>query len=556
MATWWVRPDTSHSATRDGTSYATAWGGWSAIVWGGAGVVGGDTLMVCGTHTLSANAAVGAHGGSSEATRCVIRGDYGADPGIVTSATSGGFYLNNGSRQYTDIVGLTLIGNGGRSLNIGNGAHYTRILSCSITGDGSAQVVGLPVANGNSLTDLVIEDCDFYGSCGSQGVISQFVTAAGATVNLTRAAIRGNRFNGVSSPRSIIHLRADTGAAAYTRTDLVIESNFFDGCAGIPIEVNSAFNVYGLNTGIKVRHNVMRNCAFAFGSTLLGGNVVRGFAPSTTPGFGRNEIAYNILREVYGQYGGFNLFFGEYWVHHNDMDGIYTETIDGNGVLLDHGNQRAVVERNTFKRARGKSGVNNSGCAVMVLDSTDCNVRFNVSDECAVGVYIGAESHPDTGDTPNQSVEVDNNTLLQCQVYGFRLQSDAADDNPARNNVVTGPGAAVSSGVTWTGESNNRFYGMAAAIGHTLHASSSTADPKINANGVPLQCSTILTQGSDLGYIEDIQGIKGRAFIGAYTRKRIGPIGNFAQARLEIIRQQQLELLKKQLEEDSDDLDT
>ena len=228
MATWYVRPDTSHSATRNGTSYDTAWGGWSEIVWGGAGVVGGDTLMVCGAHTLAANASVGAHGGSSEATRCVIDGSYPDDPGAITSTPAGGYYLNNGSRQYTDIVGLTLIGDGGRSLNIGNGAHYTRVLRCAITGDGSAQVVGLPVANGNSLTDLLIEDCDFYGSCGAQGFISQFVTAAGASVSLTRATIKGNRFHQCQSPRSIIHLRSDTGVTAYTRADLSIDGNVFD----------------------------------------------------------------------------------------------------------------------------------------------------------------------------------------------------------------------------------------------------------------------------------------------------------------------------------------
>jgi len=34
MATWYVRPNTSHSGSRNGTSYATAWGGWTEIVWG------------------------------------------------------------------------------------------------------------------------------------------------------------------------------------------------------------------------------------------------------------------------------------------------------------------------------------------------------------------------------------------------------------------------------------------------------------------------------------------------------------------------------------------
>lgn len=520
-STWWMRPDTSHSAVRDGTSYATAWGGWSEIVWGGAGVVGGDTLMVCGAHVLSANAAVGAHGGSSEATRCVIDGSYPDDPGTITSTPAGGYYLNNGSRQYTDIVGLTLIGDGGRSLNIGNGAHYTRVLRCAITGDGSAQVVALPVANGNSLTDLVINDCDFYGSCGAQGFISQFVTAAGASVSLTRATIKGNRFHQCQSPRSIIHLRSDTGVTAHTRTDLVIDENVFEGCAGILIEVNSPLNTYGLNTGIKVRRNVERNCGYAVGSALLGGNVIRGFAPSTTPGFGPNDISYNEIRDLRGQYGGFNLFFGEYRVHRNLMDGIYTDTIDGNGVLLDHGNQRCVVTRNLFLRIYGKSGVSNSGCAVMVLDSTDCVVEANHGRDVAVGVYIGAQAHADTGGSPNQSLQAVCNTFSGCAVAGVRLQADAATDNVVESNLFTGPGAAVSSGVTWTGESNNRFYGMAAASGHTLHASSSTDDPLVNAAGVPLPGSPLLTLRTDNVWRRDIRGILSRRHVGAYGAGRL-----------------------------------
>jgi hypothetical protein len=518
MGTWYVRPDTSHAGTRDGTSYATAWGGWTEIVWGGAGVVGGDTLKVCGTHTLSANAAIGAHGGNSGATRCVIDGSFDPDPGTITSTPSGGYYLNNGSRQYTDIIGMALIGNGGRALNIGNGAHYTRVIRCSITGDGSTQVVALPVANGNTLTDLVIDGCDFYGECGSQGFISQFVTAASATVTLTRATITGNRFHQCESPRSIIHLRSDTGVTARTIADLVIEHNVFEGCAGIPIEVNSAFNTYGLNTGLKIRHNIERNCGFAVGSSLLGGNVVRGFAPSTTPGFGRNEIAHNILRDVYGQYGGFNLFFGEYWVHHNEMDGIYTETIDGNGVLLDHGNQRTIVEANKFRNIPGKTGATNSGCAAMVLDSTDCVVEANYGHDVAVGIYIGAQSHNDTGGSPNQSLHAVRNTFSGCTVAGVRLQADAATDNIVEANLFTGPGAAVSSGVTWTGESNNRFYDMAAASGHTLHGSSSTDDPLVNAAGVPLAGSPLLTDGADLGYRRDIRGFQSKNHIGAYGK--------------------------------------
>src|SRR5688500_10002169 len=98
MATWYVRPDTSHSATRDGTSFATAWGGWSSIIWGGAGITAGDTLYVCGTHSAGAILGVGAHGATSS-SRVTIRGDYAGDPGSIIF-TTGNFYLNV-NRSYT-----------------------------------------------------------------------------------------------------------------------------------------------------------------------------------------------------------------------------------------------------------------------------------------------------------------------------------------------------------------------------------------------------------------------------------------------------------------------
>lgn len=47
-----------------------------------------------------------------------------------------------------------------------------------------------------------------------------------------------------------------------------------------------------------------------------------------------------------------------------------------------------------------------------------------------------------------------------------------------------------------------------------------------------------------------------RPAIGAYEIPKGGGVGNFVQARLALLREQQLELLRKQLEEDSEDLDS
>jgi hypothetical protein len=523
MATWYVRPDTSHSATRNGTSYETAWGGPGEVVWGGSGVVGGDTLLICGRIVLTSNWAVGAHGGNSEATRCVLRGDYAADPGTVTSSPGGGFYLNNGARQYTDIVALTLIGDGGRALNVGNGAHYTRVLGCDLTGHSSGPTLGLPVANGNALTDLVVEGNTFRGQCSAAGCVGQFVVAAGASVTLTRPTIRGNRFLGFSSPRSIIHLRANATGITQTITDLRIEDNEFVDCLGIPIEVNSQTQAYGTHTGLKILRNKLRNCRLAPGSDILGGNVIRGFAPSTTLGFGRNEIAYNDIDGLTGQYGGFNLFFSTLHVHHNRMRDLSTLTIDGNGILLDHGNDGCVIEHNIFEAVQINPGVNNSGAGVMVLDSINCKVRHNLFRECSQGVYIGSQAHPDTGNVPFQSVEVTNNTIVGSDVRAFWASAGAGTDTAVtRNNVAVRCAQSVQSNVAWTTESNNVFFECGAPVGHTFGAGTTTdVDPQITPSGRPLPGSPALTGGADLGYVRDLEGRQSRRHIGAFGAARL-----------------------------------
>lgn len=48
-AAWHVREDTTHSGTRNGTSYANAWGGWSEINW--ASISPDDTIYIEGAHS-------------------------------------------------------------------------------------------------------------------------------------------------------------------------------------------------------------------------------------------------------------------------------------------------------------------------------------------------------------------------------------------------------------------------------------------------------------------------------------------------------------------------
>lgn len=70
---WWVRPTTAHSGTRDGTSYANAWGTFAEIVW--ASITAGHRLRVCGQFD-DQELVVGSSGVDIEL-------DYAPDPGII-----------------------------------------------------------------------------------------------------------------------------------------------------------------------------------------------------------------------------------------------------------------------------------------------------------------------------------------------------------------------------------------------------------------------------------------------------------------------------------------
>src|SRR5688500_17271540 len=90
MADWFVRPNTSHSGTRNGTSYANAWGGWSEVQWGVGKVTTGDTLYICGAHAYAAVIEPGAAG-------VTIRGDYVTEAGSITFTGANYFNLNKSS---------------------------------------------------------------------------------------------------------------------------------------------------------------------------------------------------------------------------------------------------------------------------------------------------------------------------------------------------------------------------------------------------------------------------------------------------------------------------
>lgn len=496
MATWYVRPDTSHSGTRNGTSYATAWGGWSAITWGVGGVVGGDTLYVCGPHSYSAVITVGAHTGSSEATRCTIRGDYAADPGSITFGSASNYYLEN-SRNWTTIKELEITAGVSNCLFISGGTdcvysdnrlYSTSSIPLSLWGSGSHSRV--------TITRNLFSGASAVAGTGA--TISWFVTTTSILKTLTDIEISDNTFDSCSAGRSVIHIRTeDDTDIGSVMTGMVVSGNEFSDCKGVLIEVVHGHNSPSIGGTLTVMDNTARDCLESSVSAGMGGFM-------SLKGFSDAEVYNNRAYGVQGAAGFCNTFYGYFNVHDNYAENITTTTIDGNGLLFDHGASGRAWS-NEFHRMYGKVGTFNSGVGLMVLDSTNVTCTGNIVDGCKWGVHLGAAGG-------GQSCVLANNTITGC-TDGAVYASATADlaNCVVKNNVFVGDGYSVYdlTATAWSAEDYNCFYGFASgASNHTLGANSITSNPLLDDSYRLQAGSPCLNAGTYISGARDFAGRK------------------------------------------------
>lgn len=486
MTTWYVRPDTSHSGTRNGQSYDTAWGGWSAITWGGAGVVAGDTLYVCGAHSITSAIAIGNHG-ATVSNRVTISGGYELDPGSITASADGGVFLQV-NRDYTTLTDLTITANTSFALYFFAAAPLAgvTIQKCAFHGGTGAPIINLSAANLQAWSDITIDDCDFIGGSGGTlgAAINWVVAKFGTPVStLSRITIKNNRFTDCYADRAVVELRLEDECHADSKmADIVITDNTFRDCPTLALEIYGP-SVYGINTGIRVTGNKFYDMTANSLPFNIGGAIgIGGFAPSLTSGFGSNVIARNEGYRLQGPTGLINLFYGTYRIFDNYGEDIVATQGDGNGILFDHGCDNCVAYGNKFRRLTGNSILEFTGVGIMVLDATNITVYGNIVDGCKIGVYLGNKAAA-------QSSNIYNNTFKDCWYAGYYALSTAdMAANLIRNNIFTGQASVPSvliKGGTMTGESGNCYHGFTNPVGHTLHASDITADPELDSNYRP-----------------------------------------------------------------------
>lgn len=179
-----------------------------------------------------------------------------------------------------------------------------------------------------------------------------------------------------------IRLWFKRGAKSAYAKEILIEGNILrnNGADGIVVIHQGVDdnNKDGAILDLAIRDNTI-----SYGA---GGIAVRGAEPKD-----RTEILVsgNRMSNLSGVTGGVNLFWSKgVIVKNNIIRDLDTPRVDGNGILIDHGNRGVVVKGNIIRRSRG-NGIVNSGVGIMVLDNEDIVLEDNVIEDCNVGMYFG-----------------------------------------------------------------------------------------------------------------------------------------------------------------------
>lgn len=458
MADWYVRPDTSHSGTRNGQSYATAWGGWSEISW--ASMAQTDTLIVCGAHSYAATITING-GGVDANNRRTIRGDHQDDPATVSLTAPGA--LVNVNQNNIRILNLA-VNAIDSALYLGAGRANVTVEQCALVSSGEAKhAIQLAPGNGLSLTNIQILGSTILAT--GNGV--NWAPGSAISTSIETLVLADNN---ISAGLSAIHLfNGSSGTVGISGLD--IDSNV------IRAETMCGLRLYlgqdaSLGSALNITNNDIRYCG-AGGNGAAGGIVAVGFTDV--------RITGNNCSENFGVYGGMNpQFCKNLTVEDNICNNNFSNDIDGNGILIDNGCENVVVTRNECAgndRSTDRADNVFGGAGIMVLSANGVRVYGNHGSGNRVGFHIGFWGAP-------QNVTIHNNTFTECRVAGLDSGGTNGDATAItlKNNILTGGATADyaidNSDTNQMQADYNCLYGFSSGNrGQTAGANDISADP-------------------------------------------------------------------------------
>jgi hypothetical protein len=491
MATWYVRPDSTHSNVRNGSSYATAWGGWGEIVWGASGVNAGDTLYVCSAHTYTAQTTIGAHGATSDANRTTIRGDYASDPGSITF--TGAAWIDS-VRNYTSLVNLRIIGTttAGYNCIYQSAAAGFVVNGCTFSGADN----GITLASNVAFTSCSILNSTFSGH--SNAGVNQSISAA--SINSSGIVCTGNVIHDTGFYGIQLSI-ATAGWDSSRLTNYTVSNNTVYNTPGASIYLRSCKNdtttvVNLYSSGLVISGNTVYNCGTVAGASGKHGGLL-------VMGFNAPNITGNTVRDTYVTGAGIQTAKNlSPLITFNTISGIRSGTdsasyqggypIDGNGIFFDNLTIGGLAFGNHVSDLVS-TGDPNSGTAFAFWTAIGAKFVGNVAVNCNRGVFYGR-----TEETGNV---VQNNTFINCSAGIWKVGTSALTGNvTVKNNILhnCATGFSIGANPSITADYNNVYGHVTAYSGISAGANDVSVNPLLDSTYKPATAS-LQTGGVYLG---------------------------------------------------------
>jgi hypothetical protein len=337
---------------------------------------------------------------------------------IVQTKNESAIVINS---RNISIVGLNITSENGYGIVVSadnSRVYNNKIFGCRIG-------VGISLENNrNILKNILIENNEIENN-KLVGVVLNEERSNKSYENIVvkKNVVKNNGNHGIR-----VRFTQATGGTS-TAKDLEISDNEImdnknDGITVVHDYVNVKDPLPLINN-IKIKGNLIYRNA---GGILLWG------ISSENGKYGDNVIRQNECCYNKGAAGGMNIFASRYIdIYENKCDGNSPneEGIDGNGILVDHGNSHIRIYKNELRNNHGTSGVDNSGAGLMVLDSSDILVCKNTIGYNKIGIYIGGK-----GVSAN-IVIIDNDILNN---YGYNYYVDTVADDYSitlDNNLIS-----------------------------------------------------------------------------------------------------------------------
>lgn len=241
---WYVRPSSGNYGVEDGTSYSTAWSGFSAIVW--SSIQPGDTLYVAGTHTESLNVAASGVSGSP-----IIISSYTSDPGIIDSqdTRTNGLLINN--YNYITLIGLKSIDAVDSCFKLAGTSSYIDTYNLEASGSGDQGIQNYDTVSNIYHYNAYCHD-NFDDGISSHSTVTDSINVVGGTMENNGDGLGG--FNIVATGVTFTGNTDDvdtSGVGRFTNCDFTSNvfinslstGSVFNGCTFTTVDCNGVATI-------------------------------------------------------------------------------------------------------------------------------------------------------------------------------------------------------------------------------------------------------------------------------------------------------------------------